>query len=116
MKTRYCSTLATLKWFMKIDNIVAHAEQSLLREKLVKTTEIEDPLTAAEMILIEDLIDALKDIDDATHFLGRSDRPTIQDVEIFSARIVGRLEVHIKKQSSISVIGCALKDDIISRP
>lgn len=65
--------------------------------------------------MVEDLINVLEFIEDVTQLFEIHQTATTQDVEIFTASIIERLDYQINKPSSISSIAKILISDILSR-
>lgn len=87
----------------------------MICSRVANPTEICDPLSPSESIVVEDLIDILQENDDATHSLDRTASRSIKDVEIFTATIICKLEHHMDKNTSLSSMTFFLKEDILSR-
>lgn len=65
-------------------------------------------------MLLKDFIQIIQVVDDVTMLLGKSTSPTIQDVDVLTASIVGRL-CQLSDASSSTNIAKELQKDILTR-
>lgn len=86
----------------------------MIRSRVANATDICDPLSLSQSIIVEDLIEILQDIDDATHLLGQTARSSIKDMEIITASIICNLEHHMNKNTSLSPMEFFMNEDILS--
>lgn len=113
VKTRWCYTLVMCKQHLKIHDVVKGTQQSMLREQGAQSASSIELLSAEETIIIEDLMMMLQNTEDVTEFLGKSNSPSIQDVDIFTATINCSFNEFVDPYLPISSILREFLDDIM---
>lgn len=115
VKTRWGSTLTICKMYLKIQDIIACAHQSLFKEQGRSASSSIDSLSVSETILIENLDKILENIDALTELIGKSKKPKIQDVDVITATVLCGLSDIRNSYSPSVLIDTSLRDDILRR-
>lgn len=119
VRTRWGSTIAMLKRYLKIESVLSNAHFLMMKDGVRFTdTGPADPLTPREKALVEVLITVLGDTDASTTVLGKAHHPTVQDVDVLTAGTIALLDSYrVANQSDSDIVYFTdiLRNDILAR-
>lgn len=102
------------KNYLQIYPIVKDAHQSIISEQGAAANLSIESLSSVKTMLLKDLIQILQVMDDVTMLLDKSTCPTIQNVDVLTESIVGRLNQYINVSKG-DTIAQLVRQDILSR-